>query len=230
MKNLTKTEMAVIEKLQECKVSTKKELCEQLGISHMTVVRALQKIGYYTSYNKNSAFYTLHDIPDFDGNGLWAYKDIYFSQQITLKKTIVFLVDNSDTGFTAKELESLLKTNVKNLLSRLISKNRLNKCRAGRYAVYLSSGPQRKKKQEASHKKRIEKSKLESAVKRQEIGLLPDNLDPLIVIIILVQMIEFPSASVASIAQSLQRQGFSVSAKIVRSVIEFYSLEKKTAR
>jgi hypothetical protein len=227
MKNLTKKETAVIENLREYTVATKKKLCDQLEISHMTLVRALKKIGYHRSYNKNSSFYTLQGIPDFDRNGLWAYKDVYFSQYITLEKTIISLVDRSDAGFTKKELERLLKTNVKNTLSKLISKNRVKRCYAGRYVVYLSCDRLISSKQDVCRKKRLEKSKTASAVQRQETKRLPENLDALTVIRILIQMIEFPSASVASISQSLQRQGFSVTAIKVRRVIEFYSLEKK---
>ena len=56
---------------------------------------------------------------------------------------------------------------------------------------------------------------------------LPDNMDSPAVIEILVRMIEFPSASAASISRALQRKGVSVTAGNVRSVVEFYSLEKK---
>ena len=100
-------------------------MCDHLKISHMTVVRALKKFGYYSSYNKNSSFYTLRDTPDFDSYGLWAYNDIRFSRNFTLDKTIVSIVDDSESGFTAEELERLLKTNVKNLLSRLVSKRQV---------------------------------------------------------------------------------------------------------
>jgi predicted transcriptional regulator len=230
MKNLTVRETAVIEKLRKCMVAKKSELCDHLKISHMTVVRALKKFGYYTSYNKNSSFYTLRDTPDFDSHGLWAYKDICFSQHFTLDKTIASIVDDSESGFTAEELERLLKTNVKNLLSRLVSKDRLSRYMAGRCAVYLSVDPDLKKKQEESRKKRIEERDAKSAIQLRDAKPLPDNLDSLAVIKILVQMIEFPSASAASISQALQRQGVSVTAKNVRSVVEFYSLEKKKAR
>ncbi len=227
MKNLTIKETAVIEKMREIKVTTKKKLCDQLELSHMTVVRALKKNGYYSSYNKNSAFYTLHGTPDFDGNGLWTYTDIHFSKFVTLEKTIVYLIERSEAGRTIKELEGLLKTNVKNLLPRVVSKYRLNRCKAGRYVVYLSKEHELKSNQEACRKKRMEESKAASAVEKQKMNLLPENLDTLTVIKILIQMIEFPSASVASISQSLQHQGVSVTAIKVRSVIDFYSLEKK---
>ena len=75
MKNLTVRETAVIEKLRKCKVARKSELCDHLKISHMTVVRALKKFGYYSSYNKNSSFYTLRDTPDFDSYELRAWGD-----------------------------------------------------------------------------------------------------------------------------------------------------------
>ncbi len=109
----------------------------------------------------------------------------------------------------------------------MASKYRLNRRNAGRYVVYLSKERELKSKQEACRKKRIEESKSASAAEKQKMKLLPENLDALTVIKILIQMIEFPSASVASISQSLQHQGVSVTAIKVRSVIDFYSLEKK---
>jgi hypothetical protein len=56
---------------------------------------------------------------------------------------------------------------------------------------------------------------------------LPENLDAITIIKVLLQMIEFPQANNASISQTLQRQGVMITAKAVRSIIEFYSLEKK---
>jgi predicted transcriptional regulator len=225
--NITVKENAVINILRQWKVATKKKLCQHFNISHMTVVRALKKFGYYTSYNKNSAFYTLHDIPEFDVHGIWAYNDIYFSCYGTLEQTIVALVENSDTGFTVQELNEILKAEVKNILSRLCRQKRLSRCFSGRYAIYLSSDHQRKTKQEACRKEQIEKTKDDSSVKILRKKLLPEKLDAITVIKVLVKMIEFPKASDASISQSFQRQGVSITAKDVRRVIEFYCLEKK---
>ena len=46
----------------------------------------------------------------------------------------------------------------------------------------------------------------------------------------LVQMIATPKASPASLAKKLQAQGLVIQAEQVRRVLEFYALEKKTAR
>lgn len=226
--DLTIKEKAVINLLRQWKVATKNKLCQHFNISHMTVVRALKKFGYYTSYNKNSAFYTLHDIPEFDVHGLWAYNDIYFSCYGTLEQTIVALVEKSDTGFTVGELNEILKAEVKNILSRLCGQKRLSRYFSGCYAIYLSRDHQRKTNQEACRKEQTEKTKAASSVERRRKRPLPEKLDAITVIKVLVKMIEFPKASDASVSQSLQSQGVSITAKEVRSVIEFYSLQKKT--
>jgi hypothetical protein len=68
-----------------------KQLRHQFQISHMTVVRALKKFGYFASYNHNASYYVLWDVPQFDDWGLWAYRDVRFSRYRTLPATIVAL-------------------------------------------------------------------------------------------------------------------------------------------
>jgi hypothetical protein len=221
---LTIKEKSVVDQLRAWKVSTKKRLCHHLQISHMTVVRALKKFGYHTSYNKNSAFYTLHDIPEFDMHGLWAFRDIYFSRYATLDETIVALVETSDAGYTVGELNNIVKTEIKNILPRLCRKKRLNRYYSGRFVIYVSTDRNRESEQKIYRKEQLEKSKAALRIERQP---LPEKLDAITVIKVLVQMIEFPKASDASISKTLQRQGVMITAKAVRSIIEFYSLQKK---
>jgi hypothetical protein len=68
-----------------------KQLRHQFQVSHMTVVRALKKFGYFASYNHNAFYYVLWDVPQFDDWGLWAYRDVRFSRYRTLPATIVAL-------------------------------------------------------------------------------------------------------------------------------------------
>ena len=86
--SLTPKETQVVEHLRQQQVITKTALCQHLDTSPMTVVRALKKVGYYTSYNHNSAYYTLHEVPTFDPDGLWFYGDVGFSQYPTLAATL----------------------------------------------------------------------------------------------------------------------------------------------
>ena len=54
------------------------ELVSLLGCSSRTAQVKLKLWKTYTSYNKNGKYYTLPEIPCFDVNGLWRYKDIAF--------------------------------------------------------------------------------------------------------------------------------------------------------
>jgi hypothetical protein len=220
---LTIKEKSVVDQLREWTVATKKRLCYHLQISHMTVVRALKKFGYYTSYNKNSAFYTLHDIPEFDEHGLWAFRGIYFSRYATLDETIVALVETSDAGYTVGELKDIVRTEIKNIVPRLCQKKRLNRYYSGRFVIYVSTDQNRELAQKRYRKTQLEKSQA-ALVKRQA---LPENLDAMTVIKVLLQLIEFPKATEVAISRSLHRQGIMITAKAVRAIIEFYSLQKK---
>ena len=89
--HLTDTEAAIVRELRRKRVATMRLLCEQFRVSHMTVVRALNKPGYYSSYNLNAAYYTLQDTPQFDEHGLWSYRNVRFSRFGSLPETIVQL-------------------------------------------------------------------------------------------------------------------------------------------
>ena len=44
--------------------------------SRRSIYRDLASIGYRTSFTHAGGYYTLTDIPQFDANGLWFFKDI----------------------------------------------------------------------------------------------------------------------------------------------------------
>ena len=226
---LSSKEKQVLDFVRQNQATTKKDLCQHLLISHMTMVRALKKYGYYTSYNKNSAYYTPHGIPNFDEFGLWSWNDIGFSRYGTLQETIVSLVENSSEGLTVDELEKRLRAKVGNVICRLLRWKRPGRFYAGRNVVYVcrESGPQsiqRSKRQ--SRKFGDEKSHI--AVNFRE-KRLPEGVDPITVIHILIQLIKKPEASVASLSLTLQAEDIEIKAEQIHRVLQFYSLEKKTA-
>ncbi|MFV9645066.1 MAG: hypothetical protein ACNYWU_04515 [Desulfobacterales bacterium] len=155
--------------------------------------------------------------------------NIYFSRYNTLEETITALIEKSEAGYTIRELNKIVRTEVKNVLPRLCLQKRLNRYYLGRYVTYLSNDQQRESKQKRCRKEQIEKSQGLSSIERHRKKLLPQRLDEITVIKVLVQLIEFPKATNASISQTLQRQGVSIRAKEVQSIIEFYSLQKKMA-
>ena len=109
---LTKKEQKLVDWLRTRKVATMRHLKHQFQVSHMTVFRAFKKQGYHTSYNRNAAYYTLADVPEFDEWGLWAYRDVRFSRFGSLPDTLVGLVEQAPAGLTCDELEDRLQTQV----------------------------------------------------------------------------------------------------------------------
>ena len=90
------------------KIFMLKELVTFLGCSTRTVQAKLRLWKAHTSYNQNGKYYTLPEIPHFDSNGLWRYKNIAFSRHGNLKQTIIHLVTASHAGLSGRQLGELL--------------------------------------------------------------------------------------------------------------------------
>ena len=218
---LTDREQKVVNWLKKRKVATMRHLRHQFKVSHMTVIRALKKYGYYTSYNHNAAYYVLRDLPTFNEWGLWAYRRVRFSQHGTLRQTIVALVENAPAGLTVEELEERLEVKVANLASRLVHDGILQReLLPGRQAVYLASDAKLRSRQYQKRQKRLPQQARGSAE-------LPQECSPSEVIEILRQMIIARNVSPDQLARQLKNRGVHVTAGKVRQVIAHYALEKK---
>ncbi len=218
---LSDRQKKLVDWLKKRKVASMKLMRHQFQLSQMTVVRYLRQYGYLTSYNQNAAFYTLHDVPQFDDGGLWSYRDVGFSKFGTLTETIVTLVQNAAAGMTVAELEDRLKTRVANLLCRLVQEKRLTpRTLTGRRVVYLAAAVV-----EAEHQFQQRQKMLAAAA--HPVELLPPGLDAERVIQILQQMVVASDVNPEPLARQLARRGVAITAGQVRQVIEHYALEKK---
>jgi hypothetical protein len=94
--------------LKKEKVFTLQKLTSLLNCSRRTAQTRLSRWKTFTSYNHNSKYYAFPEIPKFNIHGLWCYKNIAFSVNGTLKKTIIHLVNSSEAGLTGNELGALL--------------------------------------------------------------------------------------------------------------------------
>ena len=131
----------IVEHVRHSKVLTMDQIHQQVGCSRMTAWRALRAQGYYTSYNYNASYYTLADIPAFDAQGLWAFRDIRFSCHGTLIQTLMTWIDQSAAGYQAEELSQLLAVPVAPALSRLHARGRV--CREKMGGGYSCTCPAR---------------------------------------------------------------------------------------
>ncbi len=220
---VTDREEKVVKWVKKRKVATMRQLRHQFQISHMTVIRALKKFGYYTSYNHNGMYYVLQDLPEFDQWGLWAYRDIYFSRYGTLTRTIVALIENSPAGLTVAELEERLRTKVANLASRLVRDGTVQReMLPGGQAVYMVATDAKQHSRQHQQRQLL----LQQAAASRATGL-PKDCSSTDVIEVLRQMILAPDGGVEQLARQLRRRGVNVTASKVLRVIDYYTLKKK---
>jgi len=219
---LTETEQNVVRWLKQSKVATMRQMRQHFHVSHMTIVRALKKHGYFTSYNHNAMYYVLRDMPQFDDWGLWSWRDVRFSQAGTLQYSVVQLVEQSPAGRTTHELAARLLVDVGHLLSRLVRQRRLTQqALAARQVVYLAADPAHAQQQWQQRQQL-----LAAATATRRVGL-PAGVAAAQVIDILRQMILAPDGRPDLWTRQLKTRGVSVAEADVRRVIEHYALEKK---
>jgi len=220
---LTDAENQVVQLLGEQDVAAHAELAGQLQVSSKTVQRALHKVGYYSSLNFNSRFVTLKRTARFDRRGLWKYNDICFSRHGNLPQTLRTLIEQSARGCTVRELEQWVGTRVANHLCALLRRDEICQFSLGRRAVYTAADEPRHRQQQAKRQGRPWPPAID------QVPDLPPGMHAVTVIRVLVQMIQQPQASVASISKSLQVQGVDMDADRVRQILAFYELKKTTS-
>jgi len=134
--------------LKTHKIATLAELKGALGSEvGSTVFRKLKELAYRTSYSHRGRYYTLDEIARFDELGLWSFRSVWFSEYGTLISTAEALVEASEAGYYANELENILHVGVKVPLIKLIRDGRLLREKvSGRY-LYLSSDASSRKQQ-----------------------------------------------------------------------------------
>ena len=82
------TATSLVALLHRQKIATVPELMAALGThARRTVFRTLKALHYRTSYSHRGRYYTLDEIAEFDGQGQWAYKNVWFSVHGTLLST-----------------------------------------------------------------------------------------------------------------------------------------------
>jgi len=199
------------------------EMGDLLGVvqttSRMTVFRHLSGIAYLCSYSHAGRYYTHKDIPQFSVDGLWFYDSIGFSQNGSLKKTVTFLVHNSEVGRFHSDLERQLRIRVHNVLLDLVNSSQIDRMKVEGQYLYLST-------EEARRNRQIEqRDKLSAQVSR-----VPAVLSEVMVIEVLAEVIRQsdrrPRAD--QVASALAIRGLPIAENDVAAVFDHYDVEKKT--
>jgi hypothetical protein len=112
--------------LRRRRIATMPELRAALGTtSERTVFRKLAALPYRSSYSHRGAYYALDEVMRFDDHGLWSFMSAWFSVHGNLLSTVLALVDGSEAGHFARELDAILHVPAKDALRALVRRGLL---------------------------------------------------------------------------------------------------------
>ena len=202
----------ILVKFRKDKIMTIKKLTSLLQCSAITVRRQLKKWGTFTSINQNGRYYTLPEIPEFDGNGLWKYQLSFFSKHGNLRQTIVELIKRSEAGLSAADISKIIEIpSSSSYFSQLKQSDEIRREKhQGRY-IYFSAVSIRYQQQ----KRKIEQQYAD--------GLLTDDQ----AIQILIHMIKNPGIEVERLAIESAPPGKCFEPVAVKHFLQFHDLLKK---
>jgi hypothetical protein len=212
MKPIEDASAALLRRWRRKKVIALPELLVELRTSLRTVRRRLSAWGALASFNHNSRFYTLPELPQFDAHGLWFHRDIGFSRHGHLPQTIVALVRQSPAGLTAAALGQRLRLDPRSFLWQFHHHPELQREKArGRY-VYFAADPA------VAARQRTDRQAHQAPVR------LPSAAEA---IAVLVQAIQHPERSPAQLAASLHPTYPHLSAQAIVALFAHHGLTLK---
>ena len=189
------------------------DLCQSFEETAMrTIIRYLNEIGYYSSYNHRGMYYTITGIPKFNDYGLWGYKEALFSSYGNLKETICAQIDISEAGMTNSELTVLLSVETKSILSTLSTVGAISRNKSQGVYTYFSTDPIRGEQQRMRRAELNEKLNIYTKIAPYDI------VD---VLAAYIKGIRTPD----KVAANLRNKGRSISRSAVAVIFERFELE-----
>ena len=177
-----------------------------------TVQRQFTRLPTLRSYNKNSRYYTLSSIPDFDNNGIWRYRDIFFSKFGNLKKTVKHLILESERGLKGNEIGKIVNLSPRSFMHHFREMEGVFREKHEGVYIYFSDDP-------ATYAKQCPK-RVQAGVARK----IGDD----VAVKILVEHIKQPELSARELSRVLgDMRGCRVSASEIENLFAVHDLIKK---
>ncbi len=200
------------EMFKESKVLTLERVSRENNCSIRTVQRHFAKLPVLRSYNKNSRYYTLSDIPVFNAEGIWRFRDILFSKYGNLKATVKHLIVSSERGLSGNEIGKIVQLSPRSFMNHFRELEGVLREKHDGVYVYFSKNPSKYAKQSSNR------------VPVEEAGKIGDAT----AVKILVEYIRHPAISTEELSDLLrQRKGCRVSASEIENFLAFHGLLKK---
>lgn len=167
--------------LRRRKIATMPELMAALGSdARRTVFRKLKELRYRTSYSHRGRYYTLDEVAEFDEEGLWAWRDIWFSIHGTLLATATATVESAQVGYFVEELDNVLHVGTKDALRQLVRDGHLaRQVVSGRF-LYCAAEANRQRQQIVGRRTLLAEPGIAGAM--PETAIMPEELRAAIVL------------------------------------------------
>ncbi len=192
------------------------EVAELIHSSIHTARRRLKEWQAHTSYNQNGRYYALPDVPEFDGDGLWHWRGVFFSRYGNLKQTVVELIRRSSAGLDAGEMGVLLGLDPRSFLSSFADHPQIKREKSQGRFVYYGADRSVYSAQQQRRSTLIAQGRQATAFEA---------------IAILVEKIKHPALSNEALSQRLRKQKLSVEPETIENLFIRHSLAvKKTPR
>ena len=169
----------------------------------------------HTSYNKSGRYYALSGIPHFDENGLWFFKEAYFSKCGTLKDTVVHLVGASSAGLTGEQIGKLVGLDPRSFLHHFRDAPGIQREKHLGVYVYFSDDDTRYEEQVAN---RLEEIALGAAI---------GDADAIVILVALIKHHGFTADHIAGLAEVKEKK---LSVPVIDNYLLQHGLGKKTLR
>ena len=201
------------EMFQQFKVLALDQVSKTHDCSVRTVQRQFAALEVLRSYNKNSRYYTLPDIPQFNAYGIWSYRDIFFSKYGDLRKTVKHLILSSEHGLSGNEIGNIVNLLPRSFMHHFREMEDIFREKHGGVYVYFSNDPTIYAKQR---------------LKRVHVSDVREISDA-IAVKILVGYIKHPESSAEELSINLRLQeDCHVPPAAITKFLSFHDLLKKT--
>lgn len=194
------------------KILTLGEVAELIQSSVHTARRRLKEWQAHNSYNRNGRYYALPDVPEFDANGLWIWRGVFFSHSGNLKQTVIELIRRSQAGLDAGEMRSLLGLDPRSFLSAFAHHPQLRREKTQGRFIYYCADPTVYAEQQQ---------------RRCALSVKGRQPTPLEAIAILVEKIKHPALSNEALSRRIRKQKLFVEPETIQNLFVRHDLAVK---
>ncbi len=200
------------------KIQTFEQILKQVDCSGPTLRRDIRWIKGITSFTHQGRFVTLKDIPKFDKNGIWFYRNVGFTKYKNSLELIIHLINNSKEGLSREQIQDILTIKIFQQIQTLLKRNELYRIKIGNKYIYL---PEKLAK---NRKKRMQLVCANNVEEYYDAMVTPSDLVAMLKAVLVEKKIKI---DVKNLKRFTQKYSLKIPLKKVEQLLLKYKLNRK---